>query len=189
MPRQPHLTALSLAFAEEQNASIFGHKGKAQSAAADPEIADEHPPRYRGMPDTPNERLVTVLQEALDVAGGLDKYLTEVCTPASDACNTLGKATEDTDWGSMYEAGKTMFRFSNAWTTDLVEAKTLAMFAYMLKAKRVMEIGMFTGYGALSIAEVRAAPPPAPPRAPSPPPRLPARSAPCLPLRPVGSVC
>ena len=47
-----------------------------------------------------------------------------------------------------------MFRFSNAWTTDVVEAKTLAMFAYMLKAKRVMEIGMFTGYGALSIAEV-----------------------------------
>ena len=28
------------------------------------------------------------------------------------------------------------------------------MFAYMLKAKRVMEIGMFTGYGALTIAEV-----------------------------------
>ena len=47
-----------------------------------------------------------------------------------------------------------MFRFSNAWTTDVVEAKTLAMFAYMLKAKRVLEIGMFTGYGALSIAEV-----------------------------------
>jgi len=139
--------------AEEQNASIFGHKGKAHAQAV-PEIADEHPPRYRGMPDTPNERLVTVLQEALDVAGGMDKYLTEVCTPASDAATTLGKATEDADWGSMYEAGKTMFRFSNAWTTDLVEAKTLAMFAYMLKAKRVMEIGMFTGYGALSIAEV-----------------------------------
>ena len=52
------------------------------------------------------------------------------------------------------DAGKTMFRFSNAWTTDVVEAKTLAMFAYMLKAKRVMEIGMFTGYGALTIAEV-----------------------------------
>ena len=99
------------------------------------------------MPDTPNERLVTVLQEALDVAGGMDKYLTEVCPPASDAATTLGKATEDADWGSMYEAGKTMFRFSNAWTTDLVEAKTLAMFAYMLKAKRVMEIGMPTSHG------------------------------------------
>ena len=151
--QQSHHTA-ACRVAEEQNASIFGHKGKAQ-AQASPEIADEHPPRYRGMPDTPNERLVTVLQEALDVAGGMDPYLLEVCTPASDACNTLGNATETADWGAMYEAGKTMFRFSNAWTTDLVEAKTLAMFAYMLKARRVMEIGMFTGYGALSIAEVR----------------------------------
>ena len=33
------------------------------------------------MPDTPNERLVTVLQEALDVAGGMDPYLLQVCTP------------------------------------------------------------------------------------------------------------
>ena len=106
------------------------------------------------MPDTPNERLVTVLQEALDVAGGMDPYLLEVCTPASDACEKLGKATEDADWGALYDAGKTMFRFSNAWTTDVVEAKTLAMFAYMLKARRVLEVGMFTGYGALSIAEV-----------------------------------
>ena len=46
-----------------------------------------------------------------------------------------------------------MFRFSNAWTTDVVEAKTLAMFAYMLRARRVVEVGMFTGYGALTIAE------------------------------------
>ena len=48
--------------AEEQNASIFGHKGKTQSATTEVSIPDEHPKRYRGMPDTPNERLVTVLQ-------------------------------------------------------------------------------------------------------------------------------
>ena len=47
-----------------------------------------------------------------------------------------------------------MFKFSNAWTTDVVEAKTLAMFAYMVRARRVLEVGMFTGYGALTIAEV-----------------------------------
>jgi hypothetical protein len=58
----------------------------------------------------------------------------------------------------MASAAPAVFRFSNCWTTDVVEAKTLAMFAYMLKATRVMEIGMFTGYGALSIAEVCAHP-------------------------------
>jgi len=106
------------------------------------------------MPDTPNERLVTALQTALDVAGGMDPYLTEMVSPASDATTKLGRATEEADWGALHASGKTMFRFSNVWTTDVVEAKTLAMFAYMLKATRVMEIGMFTGYGALTIAEV-----------------------------------
>ena len=118
--------------ASEQNASIFGHKGKDVYAATKvpvkvPTLMDEHPRRFRGMPDTPNERLVTVLQEALDVAGGLDPYLTEVCSPASPAAEALGKATEDADWGKLHDEGKTMFRFSSVWTTDVVEAKTLAM--------------------------------------------------------------
>ena len=80
----------------------------------------------------------------------MDRYLGEMCSPASKACEELGHATETAPWGELHMQGKTMFRFSNAWTTDVVEAKTLAMFAYMLKAKRVMEIGMFTGCAAAS---------------------------------------
>lgn len=106
--RRSPLTCTAPALAEEQNASIFGHKGKNEDTdISAPVIKDEHPTRYRGMPDTPNERLVTVLQEALDVAGGMDEYLTEVCTPASEAAHALGKATEDADWSGLYEAGKT----------------------------------------------------------------------------------
>ena len=82
--------------------------------------------------------------EALDVASGQDEYLTKMTTPASEAALALGHATEKAPWAELHDAGKTMFRFSNAWTTDLVEAKTLAMFAYMLKARRVLEVGMFT---------------------------------------------
>ena len=92
--------------------------------------------------------------EALDVASGQDEYLTKMTTPASDEAKALGEATSVAPWAELHASGQTMFRFSNAWTTDAVEAKTLAMFAYMLRAKKVMEIGMFTGYGALTIAEV-----------------------------------
>ena len=92
--------------------------------------------------------------EALDVASGQDEYLTKMTTPASDEAKALGDATSVAPWAELHASGQTMFRFSNAWTTDAVEAKTLAMFAYMLRAKKVMEIGMFTGYGALTIAEV-----------------------------------
>ena len=34
-----------------------------------------------------------------------------------------------------------------------IEGQTLKMFVYMLKAKHVLEIGMFTGYSALAMAE------------------------------------
>ena len=83
--------------------------------------------------------------EALDIAGGQDEYLGKMTSPESEATHALGKATATAPWSELYDGGKTMFRFSNVWTTDAVEAKTLAMFAYMLKARRVMEIGMFTG--------------------------------------------
>jgi len=138
----------------EQLASVFGKHARENAISCDrDEQADEHPKRFRSQADTPNERLVTVLQEALDVAGSLDPYLLQNVSPASSAANALGEATEKAPWSQLHDAGKTMFRFSSVWTTDLVEAKTLAMFAYMIKAQRVMEIGMFTGYGALTIAE------------------------------------
>eukprot|EP00310_Coccolithus_braarudii_P018155 CAMPEP_0183340344 /NCGR_PEP_ID=MMETSP0164_2-20130417/6926_1 /TAXON_ID=221442 /ORGANISM="Coccolithus pelagicus ssp braarudi, Strain PLY182g" /LENGTH=603 /DNA_ID=CAMNT_0025510461 /DNA_START=45 /DNA_END=1856 /DNA_ORIENTATION=- len=138
----------------EQLASVYGkHASENDGKRAYEAVPDEHPKRFRSQADTPNERLVTVLQEALDVAGSLDPYLLENASPASASATSLGEATESAPWGELHDAGKTMFRFSNVWTTDLVEAKTLAMFAYMLKAERVLEIGMFTGYGALTIAE------------------------------------
>ena len=163
----------------EQDDSVYGADGRAAAAIVkkiDTAKKIDNQPRFRGMADTPNERLTTVLQEALDIAGGMDRYLTEVCSPATDAAAQLGRATETAPWGestqrrrppplprgmlprhspsprAAQDAGRRCSA-SNAWTTDVVEG-TLAMFAYMLKAKRVMEIGMFTGYGALTIAEV-----------------------------------
>merc|ERR1719454_1401274 len=135
--------------AAEQNASVFGH------GVTKPIMAiDLAPATPATIPDTPNERLTTVLREALDISAGQDEYLTKMTSPATDAAKALGTATANAPWGELHDSGKTMFRFSSVWTTDVVEAKTLAMFAYMLRARRVMEIGMFTGYGALTIAEV-----------------------------------
>ena len=127
--------------AEEQSASVYGKGGKPASMVAPVVVRKTHSAASGGrIADTPNERLVDVLREALDIAEGQDDYLLDNCTPASEATRALGEATATAPWAELHASGKTMFRFSNAWTTDLVEAKTLAMFAYMLKARRVMEI-------------------------------------------------
>ncbi|XP_056607196.1 uncharacterized protein zgc:113054 isoform X2 [Triplophysa dalaica] len=57
------------------------------------------------------------------------------------------------DWDKAYEDGKTMFRLPITCITGRVEGQVLKMLVHMSKAKRVLEIGMFTGYGALSMAE------------------------------------
>lgn len=137
--------------ADEQNASVFGHKGKPASTTIQV-MSDNAPPRK--VADTPTERLADLMREASALTEGQDAYLTKMTSPPSEACKALGLATETAPWGELHASGQTMFRFSSAWTTDNVEAKTLAMFAYMLKARRVLEVGMFTGFGALSIAEV-----------------------------------
>ncbi|EGB05859.1 hypothetical protein AURANDRAFT_30097, partial [Aureococcus anophagefferens] len=84
---------------------------------------------------------------------GQEEYLLKCTSPPSAAAAALEAKTRAADWKAHHAAGETKFLFSDCWTTDVVEAKTLAMFAAMLKARRVLEIGMFTGYGALTIAE------------------------------------
>jgi len=105
------------------------------------------------VPDTPNERLKNLIDEAAALVHGGDDYLKECTSAPSAAADALEKKTRTANWKQHFVAGETLFEFSERWTTDVVEAKTLAMFASMLKAQRVLEVGMFTGYGALTIAE------------------------------------
>ena len=89
----------------EQDDSVYGADGRAAAAIVkkiDTAKKIDNQPRFRGMADTPNERLTTVLQEALDIAGGMDRYLTEVCSPATDAAAQLGRATETAPWGELH---------------------------------------------------------------------------------------
>ena len=93
--------------AAEQNNSIFGHANNGRKE----ELMDTRPPipappRFTGLADTPQERLVNVLQEALDLAGGMDPCLVANTSPASESCSALGKATETADWEALHAQGK-----------------------------------------------------------------------------------
>ncbi|KAH8048265.1 O-methyltransferase [Aureococcus anophagefferens] len=94
--------------AKEQASSIFGIRAAETVArAALPETLAEI---EAPVPDTPSERLAALIDEA---------------------------KTRAADWKAHHAAGETKFLFSDCWTTDVVEAKTLAMFAAMLKARRI----------------------------------------------------
>nr|XP_055070351.1 uncharacterized protein zgc:113054 [Misgurnus anguillicaudatus] len=93
------------------------------------------------------------LQKALDIAGGLDGYLEHMSSPESEPLAELYRKSMTHDWDKVYKDGKTLFRLPNTCITGQVEGQVLKMLVHMSKAKRVLEIGMFTGYGALSMAE------------------------------------
>uniref|UniRef100_A0A8C2YVI5 D-arabinitol 2-dehydrogenase [ribulose-forming] n=1 Tax=Cyclopterus lumpus TaxID=8103 RepID=A0A8C2YVI5_CYCLU len=99
------------------------------------------------------EELTHQLQKALDIASGLDDYLEKMSSQESEPLAELYKKTISHDWDQVHKEGKTMFRLPKECITGHVEGQTLKMLIHMSQAKRVLEIGMFTGYGALSMAE------------------------------------
>uniref|UniRef100_A0A667YA49 D-arabinitol 2-dehydrogenase [ribulose-forming] n=1 Tax=Myripristis murdjan TaxID=586833 RepID=A0A667YA49_9TELE len=99
------------------------------------------------------EELKSYLQKALDIASGLDDYLERMTTQESEPLAELYKKTVSHDWEQAHKEGKTIFKLPKECVTGHVEGQTLKMLVHMSQAKRVLEIGMFTGYGALSMAE------------------------------------
>ncbi|XP_051754149.1 uncharacterized protein zgc:113054 isoform X1 [Ctenopharyngodon idella] len=93
------------------------------------------------------------LQKALDITSGLDGYLEQMSSQESEPLAELYRKSVSHDWNKVHEEGKTLFRLPITCITGQVEGQVLKMLVHMSKAKRVLEIGMFTGYGALSMAE------------------------------------
>ncbi|KAF7647379.1 hypothetical protein LDENG_00173220, partial [Lucifuga dentata] len=120
------------------------------------------------VPDTPVEILVDFLTKAHEVAAAssnvpeelkgylqkaLDVYLEAMTTQESEPLAELYRKTVSHDWDKVHKEGKTTFRFPKECVTGHVEGQILKVLVHMSQAKRVLEIGMFTGYGALSMAE------------------------------------
>lgn len=97
--------------------------------------------------------LKTSLVQALQLASGLDPYLQECTTPESPALAALTQKTCAEDWSKRFSDGETVRQLEQEMLSGHVEGQTLKMFIRMMGAKRILEIGMFTGYSALAMAE------------------------------------
>ena len=68
----------------EQAASVFGEGGSRPAGGR--EIRETPPPRFTGVADTPNERLVSVLQEALDISASQVRVDACMCAGSRGRC-------------------------------------------------------------------------------------------------------
>ncbi|MBE9049151.1 class I SAM-dependent methyltransferase [Nostocales cyanobacterium LEGE 11386] len=93
------------------------------------------------------------LRQGVQLAAGLDPYLDDYTTPESSALAALARKTSKEDWSKRFSDGETVRQLEQEMLSGHLEGQTLKMFVHMTKAKRILEVGMFTGYSALAMAE------------------------------------
>ncbi len=97
--------------------------------------------------------LMAALRGADRLASGLDPYIESVSTPESDALAKLAAKTRAENWRQRFGDGETAIALEQEMLSGHLEGQTLKMFVSAFKARRVLEIGMFTGYATLAMAE------------------------------------
>jgi caffeoyl-CoA O-methyltransferase len=93
------------------------------------------------------------LQQTYELANGLDSYLDHCTTPESTDLARLVQLTQAEDWGKRFTDGATVRQLEQEMLSGHVEGQLLKFLVSLTKARRVLEIGMFTGYSALAMAE------------------------------------
>src|ERR1700733_6022570 len=91
--------------------------------------------------------LLADLRSARGLAAGLEPYLSRGTTPEAPALAAPSKRSYSHDW-QQHNAG-----LEQEMLSGHVEGQALKFLVSIARARRVLELGMFTGYSALAIAE------------------------------------
>lgn len=89
------------------------------------------------------------LREAYALAAGLDPYVAAHTTPESPALRTLAEATAAYDW-NLHRGSRPL---EQEMLSGHLEGQLLKTLAYATQARHVLDVGMFTGYSSLAMAE------------------------------------
>ncbi|TKV62045.1 SAM-dependent methyltransferase [Nakamurella flava] len=89
------------------------------------------------------------LRAVVELARGLDPYLESMSTPESPALAELARRTAAEDWNGPSGHGV----LEQEMLSGHVEGQLLKTLVHASRARRVLEIGLFTGYSALAMAE------------------------------------
>jgi len=100
-----------------------------------------------------SSRIEGLAMEMSQVVGGMDAY----CVAMSSAEGPVMKAVREkmlaTDWHDEFEHKRTMFSYGEEMSTDPLEAMMLKEFVHMAQPRRILEVGMFVGFGAVAMME------------------------------------
>ncbi len=102
--------------------------------------------------DGADSTLKADLRAACELAAGLDPYLSHCTTPESPALRSLAARTAAEDW-SLHPGAEGARNLEQEMLSGHVEGQALKFLVRIARARRVLDLGMFTGYSALAMAE------------------------------------
>ena len=99
------------------------------------------------------ETLLKSLRQVHALVKGIDPYLEAISVPESSALAALAQKTATEDWSKRFSDQETVHPLEQEMLSGHLEGQTLKLFVHMTRAQRILEVGMFTGYSALAMAE------------------------------------
>ena len=87
------------------------------------------------------------------LASGLDPYVEACTTPESSSLAKLTERTQQEAWDRRFADGETAVELEQEMVSGHVEGQLLKMLVHATRAASILEIGLFTGYSALAMAE------------------------------------
>ena len=93
------------------------------------------------------------LSETLMLAQGMNPYIGSITTEESGDLQNLVQRTKTEDWQKRFEYGDTTLGLEQEMVSGHIEGQFLKMLVHATQAKAILEIGLFTGYSALAMAE------------------------------------
>jgi len=100
-----------------------------------------------------SSRVEGLVAELSEVVGKQDAYCVSQSRAEGSAMAAVREKMLATPWGDLWAQKQTMFSYGEEMSTDPLEAMFLKQLVFMAKPRRVLEIGMFVGYGSAAMLE------------------------------------
>jgi len=100
-----------------------------------------------------SSRVEGLVAELSQVVGNQDAYCVSQSSGEGPAMQAVRKKMLATPWAQEWEQKRTMFSYGEEMSTDPLEALFLKQLVHLASARKVMEVGMFVGYGATAMLE------------------------------------
>jgi len=100
-----------------------------------------------------SSRMEGLVAELSEMVSKQDAYCISHSRAEGKAMRAVREKMLSTPWADEWDQRRCMFSYGEEMSTDPLEAVLLKQLVFMAKPRRVLEIGMFVGYGAVAMLE------------------------------------